>query len=81
MLVSLSEVGCMPFFDWLDGRGQGTGAFIGASVGLLAILVGALFNSYLQRRRDKNLRKLETKALASAFLGEVLALYRIGEII
>lgn len=51
--------------DWQSG--------IGATLGLIAILLGALFNAGLNRRRDKALRREESQAIATALAAEVEA--------
>lgn len=61
---------------WLrlvDRFQSGIGALIGASVGLIAILVGALFNASLTRRRDNRIREEETRALAAELAPEFSA--------
>jgi hypothetical protein len=66
------------FFNWLGGLSQGAasflGSFTGAAIGLLAILAGALFNAYLNRRRDDRLRLLEARAAATALKAELSAI-------
>ena len=49
----------------------GVGAFWGALFGLGAILIGALFNVDLNRKRDERLREENTHALAAALSAEV----------
>jgi hypothetical protein len=44
--------------------------------GLIALIVGALFNSHLNRRRDDRQRAEEAKAVAAALYGEILPLRR-----
>ena len=44
--------------------------------GLVALIIGALFNSYLNRRRDDWQRRQEAKAVAAALYGEILPLRR-----
>lgn len=46
---------------------------LGVLGGLVAIVLGALFNAWLVRRRDRALRAEETVALADAFIGEIEA--------
>lgn len=55
--------------DWQSG----VGAFWGALFGLGAILIGALFNADLNRRRDDRLREQEARALAAALRAEISA--------
>ena len=47
------------------------GALAGAGGGLLAIILGALLNAELNRRRDDRLRREKTRALAVAISGEL----------
>ncbi|MER9760288.1 MULTISPECIES: hypothetical protein [unclassified Mesorhizobium] len=42
--------------------------------GLVALIIGSLFNSQLNRRRDDRLRAEEAKAVAAALYGEILPL-------
>lgn len=44
--------------------------------GLVALVVGALFNSHLNRQRDDRQRVQEAKAVAAALYGEILPLRR-----
>ncbi|MGQ0582774.1 MAG: hypothetical protein ACT4O6_12615 [Reyranella sp.] len=50
------------------------GTLAGSSLGLLAILLGALFNARLNRRRDDRLRAEEATSLRSAVRAELLAI-------
>ena len=63
------------FFLWLQGLSPGSasflGSFSGASMGLLALLIGALFNAHLYRRRDDRLRRAEARAAATALKAEL----------
>jgi hypothetical protein len=53
------------FWDWIGTLPQGSASFLGtlagSTLGLFAILAGALFNAHLNRRRDDALREV-TKA-------------------
>ena len=49
------------------------GALSGAGGGLLAIIIGALFNAELNRQRDNRLRREEGRSLALALRGEMLS--------
>lgn len=49
------------------------GNVIGSSIGLVAILIGALWNAHLTRKRDKLLRQEEVSALRAALAGELAA--------
>lgn len=53
---------------------------MGAFVGLLALLLGALYNAKLTRARDERLHEIEIRSLASAFMGEIASLYNIATI-
>jgi hypothetical protein len=54
--------------DWLEGLKGGApvviGAFTGSAIGLIALMLGALFNAHLNRRRDDDLRRVETRSVA-----------------
>jgi hypothetical protein len=52
------------------------GALTGSSLDLLAILIGALVNAHLNRRRDDRLRNHEVRALATALQAELKGLHR-----
>lgn len=62
-------------FLWLQGLSPGSasflGSFAGASIGLFALLIGALFNAHLFRRRDDRLRRMEARAAATALRAEL----------
>lgn len=66
---------CAAFWDWLAKLPQGNasfvGSFTGASVGLIAILLGALFNAHLNRKRDDRLRERDRVAVASTLYAEL----------
>lgn len=47
------------------------GNVIGAAIGLVAILIGALWNAYLMRKRDAHLREQETRSISSALASEL----------
>lgn len=42
--------------------------------GLAGVIVGALFNAHLGRRRDDRLREQEAKSIAAALYGEILSI-------
>lgn len=61
---------------WLSGQG-GPAIFSGAVTflfGLLALIIGALVNAELNRKRDDRLRGEEAKAVAAGLYGEILLL-------
>ena len=47
------------------------GTLTGSALGLVALLIGALFNAHLNRKRDDELRKKEARALALALRAEL----------
>jgi hypothetical protein len=47
---------------------------IGSLLGLLAILIGALYNFHLNRKRDEKIRSDEANSVAAALYGEILLL-------
>lgn len=47
---------------------------IGSLFGLLAILLGALYNFHLNRKRDERIRSEEVHSVAAALYGEILLL-------
>lgn len=47
------------------------GTLIGSSLGLFALLAGALFNARLNRARDDRLRLEESRSVRSALMGEL----------
>jgi hypothetical protein len=65
----------MKWWDWLGtlSQGQATflGSLVGALVGLFALLLGALFNAWLNRRRDDRLRTEEQRSVATALRAEL----------
>lgn len=67
-------------WEWLQGLNGGAAAFVGSAtgsaIGLVALLLGALFNFGLNRRRDALLRREEANAVAAALYGEVLLIQR-----
>jgi hypothetical protein len=68
------------FWDWLAALSQGSASFIGtltgSTLGLIALLIGALFNAHLNRRRDDRLRDEDRVALASALYAELSGIHR-----
>ena len=69
--------------EWLEGLKGGAptvvGAIIGALLGFLTLVLGALFNAHLNRLRDDNLRKQETRSVAAAICAEFQSLVDILE--
>jgi hypothetical protein len=63
---------------WLEGLSQGQAAFLGsltgALIGPIALLLGALFNAHLNRRRDNHLRREDQRAVATALKAELAGL-------
>jgi len=68
------------FWDWLATLPPGSASFVGtltgSSLGLVALLLGALFNARLNRKRDDALREADRIALASALHAELSGLHR-----
>jgi hypothetical protein len=58
------------FWDWLAKLSPSTGSFVGtltgSTLGLVAILIGALFNARLNRPRDEAIREADRIAIASS---------------
>ena len=68
------------FWDWLAALPQSSASFVGtltgSALGLIALLLGALFNAHLNRKRDDNLREVERIAVASAIYAELSGVHR-----
>jgi hypothetical protein len=64
------------FWQWLQDATPGQVTFLGWSVGLGTLVVGALFNAHLNRRRDDRLRREDQRALATALRAELAELHR-----
>jgi hypothetical protein len=66
------------FWEWLGSLPPSSASFVGsltgAAFGLAAIILGALFNAHLNRRRDDRLRKIEARTLAVALKAELAGL-------
>lgn len=64
----------------MQGLSGGAATFIGSLtgsfVGLLALMLAALFNFRLNRRRDDQIRAEEARSVAAALYGEILLLRR-----
>src|SRR5262245_31040883 len=67
------------FWQLLQNASQGQatflGSLIGSSIGLIALLLGALFNAHLNRRRDNRLRREEREAVAAALMAELVGFH------
>ncbi len=61
--------------EWLNDltptQASFVGSVIGPAIGLIALLLGALFNGYLNRRRDERLRRQNMAGIAAALYGEL----------
>jgi hypothetical protein len=74
------------FWQWLRNASQSQatslGTLTGSSIGLIALLIGALFNAHLNRRRDDRLQREDQRAVAAALKAE-LALWseRLGGVV
>jgi len=68
------------FWDWLGKLPPSSASFVGtltgSGLGLVALLLGALFNAHLNRRRDDKLRAVDRTALASAIHAELSGIHR-----
>lgn len=49
---------------------------MGGGIGLIALVLGALFNAFLNRRRDDRLREVEKRAVAAALRAELGTIHR-----
>jgi hypothetical protein len=67
--------------EWLEGLKGGAptvvGAIIGSLLGFVTLVLGALFNAYLNRRRDDGLLRIEARGVAAAIRGELQSLDEI----
>lgn len=52
------------------------GTLTGSTLGLIALLIGALFNAHLNRKRDDKLRDVDRVAVASAIYAELTGVHR-----
>jgi hypothetical protein len=68
------------FWDWLGALPQSNASFVGtltgSFLGLFALLLGALFNARLNRKRDDNLRDVDRAVAASAIYAELSGVHR-----
>jgi hypothetical protein len=65
-------------WEWLQTLSGGAATFVGSAtgsaIGLIALLLGALFNAHLNRRRDDRIRKEDARKLATALRAELSGL-------
>jgi hypothetical protein len=70
----------LSFWQWLQTASQGQASFVGTLTGsffgLVALLLGALFNAHLNRRRDDRIREEDQRAVATALRAELEGLRR-----
>lgn len=63
------------FWKWLGQLPPSSASFVGtltgSSLGLIALLLGALFNAHLNRKRDDRLRKEDARSVISALKAEL----------
>jgi len=68
------------FWDWLAVLPPSSASFVGtltgSFLGLIALLLGALFNAHLNRKRDDNLREVDRVALAKSIYAELTGVHR-----
>src|SRR5262245_48778168 len=68
------------FWEWIGKLPAGSASFVGtltgSSFGLFALLIGALFNAHLNRRRDDRLRDADRAAVAAALHAELSSIHR-----
>ena len=68
------------FWDWLGKLPASNASFIGtltgSALGLIALLLGALFNAHLNRRRDDTLREADRTAVVAALRAELAGIHR-----
>jgi hypothetical protein len=68
------------FWQWLGSLPPSSASFVGsltgASVGLIALVLGALFNAYLNRRRDDRLLTIDRTVLATALNAELASIHK-----
>lgn len=69
----------MALWDWLVSLPPGAAGFVGtlagSSFGLIALLLGALFNARLNRKRDDRIRDEEARAIRTALKAELSGIY------
>lgn len=74
LFLALFLIGFNRIWAGLQTMNEGTGAMLGAFLGLLAILAGAMFNAKLNRDRDERLYNQERQALAGGIKAELIVL-------
>jgi hypothetical protein len=78
--IGFRELSEETMWEWLQSLSGGAADFLGsltgAAIGLLAIVVGALFNASLNRKRDDRLRGEEARSVASALKAELSGINR-----
>jgi len=56
-------------WEWLEGLKGGAPAFVGAMtgslLGLVSLVLGALFNAHLNRKRDDQIRRADKASVAA----------------
>jgi hypothetical protein len=66
------------FLAWLSSLPPGAANFVGtlagSFLGFIALLLGALFNAHLNRRRDDAVREADRRAVASALKAELASI-------
>jgi hypothetical protein len=60
----------------VSGAANFVGSFTGAAIGLIALLIGALFNAHLNRCRDDRLKEQDCIAVASTLFAELQGIHR-----
>ena len=65
-------------WEWLEGLKGGAPAFVGAMtgslLGLVSLVLGALFNAHLNRKRDDQIRRADKASVAAALGSELTSI-------
>ncbi len=73
-MCDMGIMGCS--WQWLSNLQGAQAAFVGSVTGslfgIIALVIGALFNFWLTRRRDARIRSEESNAVAAALFGEIV---------